>query len=243
MVSKYLHAWDVTVHEAAQIQKRLQPLVQKTNGFRLEELKTVAGIDCSLKDEGQAAIVVLSYPDLQIVDRVIVSRPITFPYVSGFLSFREIPIIMAAMERLQVQPDLLMLDGQGYAHQRRFGIACHLGLLLDRPSIGCAKSVLVGRYAELGPNPGDEALMSDRGETVAMALRTKKNSNPMIISIGHKVDLPTATLIVKSCLRGYRLPETTRLTDKLSRASTIEPVPLPPSTDTNTPLPTQATLF
>ena len=153
MASEYLHEWDVTIEEAAQIQKRLQPLVQKTDGFRLEELKTVAGIDCSLKDEGQAAIVVLSYPDLKVVDQVIVRRPITFPYVSGFLSFREIPIIMAAIERLQVQPDLLMVDGQGYAHPRRFGIACHLGLLLDRPSIGCAKSVLVGRYDGTWPEP------------------------------------------------------------------------------------------
>lgn len=242
MVSEYLHAWDVTVQEAAQIQKRLQPLVQKTNGFQLDQLKTVAGIDCSLKDEGQAAIVVLSYPDLQIVDQVIVRRHITFPYVSGFLSFREIPIIMAAIERLQVQPDLLMVDGQGYAHPRRFGIACHLGLLLDRPSIGCAKSVLVGRYAELGPNPGDEAPMSDRGETVGMALRTKKNSNPMIISIGHKIDLLTATQIVKNCLRGYRLPETTRLADKLSRANEIEPVP-PPLPHNLSDQATQTTLF
>jgi deoxyribonuclease V len=233
MTSPYAHAWDVTEAKAMEIQSRLRPLVQRSNGFELSQIKTVAGIDCSLKEEGLAAIVVLSYPDLEIVDQALAIRKITFPYVPGFLSFREAPVILEAMERLKVEPDLLMLDGQGIAHPRRFGIACHVGLVLDKPSIGCAKSVLVGRYTTLGEEVGDEAPMLDRGEVVAMALRTRKGSKPMIISSGHKIDLATSVMLVKNCLRGYRLPETTRLADKYSRVGDDEPLIETPKAKTN----------
>ena len=230
MTSPYTHPWDVTEEEAVKIQARLRPLVQRTNGFMPGSIKTVAGVDCSLREEGLAAIVVLSFPDLEIVDKVSFVHKITFPYIPGLLSFRETPIVLAAMEKLKVQPDMIMVDGQGIAHPRRFGIACHLGLFLDKPSIGCAKSVLSGHYDEqdLGQEVGDEVPMKNRGETVAMALRTRKNSKPMIISIGHKIDLETAMQYVKACLRGYRLPETTRLADKYSKVGDTEPLVVAP---------------
>ena len=153
----------------------------------------------------------------------------------GLLSFRESPLVLAAIEKLRVLPDLLMVDGQGYAHPRRFGIACHLGLLLDRPAIGCAKSVLVGRYEDPGPEAGDQAPLVHRGETIGMALRTKARTNPLIVSIGHKIDLPTAVGFVQACLRGYRLPETTRAAHQL--AGSADPSPAAPA---NT---AQGTLF
>lgn len=224
MHGQELHSWDVTVEEAAEIQKKLRPLVQTTNAVEIDKLKTVAGVDISLKDEGQAAVVVLSFPELEIVDRVIGTRKVTFPYVPGFLSFRETPLLLAALEKLKVQPDLLMLDGQGYAHPRRFGIACHIGVILDIPTIGCAKSVLVGHYKEPGPERGDQSPLVDRGETVGVALRTKPKTKPMIISIGNKIDLTTAVDLVLRCGRGYRLPETTRLADKFSRAPDATPL-------------------
>ena len=209
-----LHRWDVSPEEAQAIQNDLRSRVQKTNGFAPGDIKTVAGVDCSLKDEGQAAIVVLTFPGLEVVDRVVATRKLEFPYVPGLLSFREMPLILDAVDRLKELPDMFMLDGQGYAHPRRFGIACHLGVFLDRPSLGCAKSVLWGHYdkEKLGPNPGDQQPLLDykTKETIGIALRSKVRTNPLIISIGHKIDLPTSVEYVKQCLRGYRLPETTR---------------------------------
>ena len=223
-----LHRWDVTPEEAAQIQNDLRNRVQQTNGFEPGDIKTVAGVDCSLKDEGQAAIVVLTFPGLEVVDRVVATRKIDFPYVPGLLSFREMPVILDAVDRLKEMPDLLMVDGQGYAHPRRFGIACHLGVFLDRPSLGCAKSVLWGRFdkEKLGPNPGDQQPILDykTKETLGIALRSKVRTNPLIISIGHKIDLPTAVDFVEKCLRGYRLPETTRGAHNF--AGSAEPFPV-----------------
>jgi len=221
----YEHSWDVTVEEAMAIQSRLRPLVQKTNSFQPGEIKSVAGIDVSLKDEGQAAAVVLSFPELELLDRVVATRKLDFPYVPGYLSFREAPLVLEAIERLKVQPDLLMVDGQGYAHPRRFGIACHLGVFLDKPSIGCAKSVLTGHYDELGLNPGDQQPLTNRGEVIGMAVRTKLRTNPLIISIGHKIDLATAVDFVQKCLRGYRLPETTRAAHNFAGSAEAFPSP------------------
>lgn len=202
--------WDLTPEEAVAEQTRLATRVQQTNGFDPGTLRTVAGIDVSLKGDGQAAIVVLSFPDLAVVDEAVASVPLTFPYVPGLLSFRESPLVLAAWEKLSVRPDLLMVDGQGYAHPRRFGIACHLGVLLDLPALGVAKSVLVGKFDALGDEPGSQAPLVHRGETIGTALRAKARTNPLIISVGHKIDLPTAVALVSQCLRGYRLPEPTR---------------------------------
>ena len=164
----------------------------------------------------RAAAAVMSYPALELFEQRVIECPVSFPYVPGLLSFREIPALSLALEELSTRPDLLLVDGQGYAHPRRFGIACHLGLLLDRPTIGCAKSVLVGRADEPGPVPGDWAPLVHRDEVIGAALRTRANVKPVYVSVGHRVSLETAISIIVSCLRGYRLPEPTRLADRLA---------------------------
>jgi deoxyribonuclease V len=135
---------------------------------------------------------------------------VTFPYVPGLLSFREAPVVLEACERLQLSPDLFIVDGQGIAHPRRLGLASHLGLCFDRPTIGCAKSILVGRHAPVGPEVGDAAEMVDRGEVVGLALRTKSGVKPVYVSIGSGIDLSSAATWVLRCSRGYRLPEPQR---------------------------------
>jgi deoxyribonuclease V len=159
--------------------------------------------------------------------------------VPGLLSFRESPLVLAALEKLTIRPDLLMVDGQGYAHPRRFGIACHLGVLTDLPAIGVAKSVLVGQFEPPGPEPGDRAPLVHRGETVGIALRTKARTNPLIVSVGHKIDLPTAARFVLDCVRGYRLPETTRAAHRLAGADPADGArpPAAPPEGVNVPCP------
>jgi deoxyribonuclease V len=210
------HPWDVSVEEAIAIQQRLRPLIQESQSIALDQVRTVAGVDASYRDVGQAAIVVFSFPALEIVDQATATRESVFPYVPGLLSFREGPVVLDAMEKLRVQPDLLIFDGQGYAHPRRFGLACHLGLYLDRPSIGCAKTRLIGTYQAPGPNKGDCSPLLDEGETIGMVVRTRPHTNPLFVSVGYKIDLPTAVEAVLRCVRGYRLPETTRAADHLA---------------------------
>ena len=213
-----MHNWDVSPEEAVAIQQRLRPRVQRTNGFAPESLRTVAGVDAAYREGGRAAVVVLSYPDMEPLEEVVASRETVFPYVPGLLSFREAPPVLDALAKLRTRPDLLIFDGQGYAHPRRLGLAAHLGVYLDMPSIGCAKSRLIGRYTEPGPNPGDSSPLTDHGEVIGAVLRTKPRTNPLFISVGHKIDLDTAVAVVLRCLRGYRLPEPTRLADRLSKA-------------------------
>ena len=213
-----MHTWDVSPEEAVAIQQRLRAHVRPTNSFTLESLRTVAGVDAAYREGGRAAVVVLSYPDMRPLEEVVASRETVFPYVPGLLSFREAPAVLDALAKLRTRPDLLIFDGQGYAHPRRLGLAAHLGVYLDMPSIGCAKSRLIGRYDEPGPNPGDRSPLVDRGEVIGAVLRTKPRTNPLFISIGHKIDLDTAVAVVLRCLRGYRLPEPTRLADRLSKA-------------------------
>jgi deoxyribonuclease V len=220
-----MHKWDLTPEEAVALQKQLASQVQRTNGSDPEAVRFIAGIDASYRKpkEGEtgegtsyAAVVVLSFPELEIVDRATATAPTVFPYVPGLLSFRETPPVLEALTKLSVKPDLLMLDGQGIAHPRRFGIACHVGVLTDTPSIGVAKSVLTGRYEDLGDQPGDTAPLVYRGETIGMALRSKMRTNALILSPGHKIDLSTTVRMVQACLRGYRLPETTRQAHNLA---------------------------
>ncbi len=217
---RHLHRWDVTPAEARALQRELASQVVLED--RLGEIQHVAGIDLAFPRRGgavigRAALVVLDWPSLRPSTRLVVERPVTFPYVPGLLSFRESPLALAAFERLERPPDLVVVDGHGYAHPRRFGIACHLGLLLDLPTVGCAKSILVGTAAEPGSEPGDWTPLVEGGEVIGAAVRTRRGSKPVYVSIGHRVALGTAVdLIVRSC-RGYRLPEPTRLADRLSR--------------------------
>lgn len=180
--------------------------------------RLVAGLDVSMErgsDVGYAGIVVLALPTLETVEEVAAVAPIPMPYVPGLLSFRELPPVAAAWERLRTVPDALIFDGQGYAHPRRFGIACHGGLLFGRPSVGCAKSILVGTHAPLPPERGARAPLVDRGETVGTAIRLRERTNPVFVSPGHLMDVETAVAVVLSVSTGYREPETTRRAHRL----------------------------
>lgn len=218
-----MHEWTVSPSEALEIQQRLRPLVAQGPPVALDSIHTVAGIDAAYKEGGRAAIVVLSFPELQVVDSATAFLPSVFPYVPGLLSFREGPVVEAAMKKLRVRPDLLMFDGQGYAHPRRVGLASHMGLFLDLPSIGCAKSRLVGHFTEPGPNPGDRAPLTDHGEVIGAVLRTKPRTNPLFISIGYRITLEDAVEVVLRCLRGYRLPEPTRAAHNLAGGISTPP--------------------
>lgn len=212
MQVQQLHPWQVSPAEAQAIQRRLAGLVSRSNELTLP--KFVAGVDISApSSRGTAvgAVVVVSYPDLAVADVQVTERRIDFPYVPGLLSFREAPLVLAACEQLTTIPDLVLVDGQGIAHPRRFGLASHLGLLLDTPSVGCAKSILCGRHETLEETPGSFAEIQHNGEVIGAALRTRAGVKPVYVSIGHKVDLSSALSWVMKCCRGYRLPEPTRL--------------------------------
>ena len=212
------HAWPLTVEEAVTIQQQLRGEVITLDQME-EPVKYVAGVDMGFEAAGtisRAAVVVLSFPDLQLQESAIARRPTSFPYVPGFLSFREIPAVLDAMEQLSITPDLVLCDGQGIAHPRRFGIACHLGIIINMPTIGVAKSLLIGKYQEVPEQKGSWQPLMHRSETIGAVLRTRTGTKPLYISSGHRVSLPTALDYVLRCTPKYRLPETTRLADKLA---------------------------
>jgi len=212
MLQKPLHSWKVTPKEAIEIQQRLRSAVI-LEPCDLSQVKLVAGADVSY-DKGSdkifAAVVVLELPALAVVAKSGVVDEATFPYIPGLLSFREAPAVLKAWEQLNCQPEALLLDGQGLAHPRRVGLACHIGLWVNIPSVGCAKTLLVGSYEEPLPEAGSHTPLVDKGERVGVALRTKDRTNPMFISPGHRVDMESAIALVMRCLKGYRQPEPTR---------------------------------
>ncbi|MDE0469590.1 MAG: deoxyribonuclease V [Candidatus Poribacteria bacterium] len=204
-----LHSWDVSPEEARQIQNRLR--TQVVTADRFGTINTVAGVDIGLKkDIARASVVVLSFPELQVVDSVVTESPVRFPYIPGLLSFREIPPSLIAFSQLQTEPDLVIVDGQGIAHPRRFGLASHLGLVLDKPTIGCAKSRLWGRYEEPDSEQGAYTYLTDKDEVIGAAVRTRTNVRVVYVSIGHRISLDSARTWTLACCQGYRLPETTR---------------------------------
>lgn len=209
-----LHRWDVTREEALEIQKKLVNRLKLVPDFKIEDIKKIAGIDVSFTDDHSiAAIVVMSFPTLEVLEQEIAVVKTNFPYIPGLLAFREAPPIIECAKRIKAEPDVLLVDGQGIAHPRRFGIACHIGLLLDKPSIGCAKSWLLGEkqgYPPLPPIPkekGAVAYLSDGKDIVAAALRSAEGKPPIFISPGHKIDLETAIKITIATIKeGQRLP-------------------------------------
>ncbi|WP_019989439.1 deoxyribonuclease V [Rudanella lutea] len=214
-----LHPWDVTPTEAVALQQqmrqqiRIEPLTQP--------VRTIAGCDISFnkfEETVYAGIVVLNLADLSVLEEVGVISRATFPYVPGLLSFREAPALLEAWEKLQKAPDAVMFDGHGMAHPRRIGIAAHIGLFIDRPSFGCGKSVLVGKYDEPAPERGNWSPMRHYGEVVGAALRTKNRVNPVYVSPGHRIDLPAAIELTLACDGGYRIPEPTRRAHNLVNA-------------------------
>jgi deoxyribonuclease V len=217
----HMHAWPTTLEEAQAIQQQLRTQVITHDDFG--QVRTIAGVDAGYEGDPQAgqaiaraAVVVLSYPSLEPLDYVVARRPAPIPYIPGFLSFREAPAVLAALEELRVRPDLLICDGQGIAHPRRMGIATHVGLLSGIPSIGCAKSLLVGHHAPVPDERGAYVPLTYRGEQVGVALRTRVGVKPVYISVGHRISLPSAIEFVMSCVTKYRLPETTRAADGLA---------------------------
>ena len=212
------HAWPSTLEEAIVIQEKLRDRVITEDQLQ-EPVQHVAGVDMGFEADGtisRAAVAVLSFPDLQVIETSLAYRPTTFPYVPGFLSFREIPAVLDALEKIKTTPDIILCDGQGIAHPRRLGIASHLGLLIDMPTIGVAKSRLVGKYEELPETKGSSQPLIYKGETVGAVLRSRTGVKPLYISSGHRISLPTAIDYVLRCTPKYRLPETTRIADKLA---------------------------
>ena len=207
-----LHEWEVSIARAREIQLSLAKKVVIENGVVNPRL--IAGIDISSPDArgvARGAVVVLSYPEFGIVEVKIVEDKVMFPYIPGLLSFRESPLLLAAFEKLCNVPDLVLIDGQGIAHPRRFGLASHVGLFLGLPTIGCAKSILCGQHQPVGKEAGSHAELFDNGELVGAALRTKSGVKPIYVSVGHRINLASALQWVMKCYRGYRIPEPTRL--------------------------------
>ena len=210
-------AWPTTIAAAQALQTQLATQVQTVDD--LPPIHYVAGVDVGFIEGNRvarAAIAVLSYPELHLHDQSVACLPVTFPYIPGLLSFREIPVILHALNQLRQLPDLLLCDGQGLAHPRRCGIACHLGLLTGIPAIGVAKSRLVGYHAPVGETRGDWQPLRDKNATIGAALRTRPGTNLLYISPGHRISLATSIAYVLNCTRRYRLPETTRWAHKLA---------------------------
>lgn len=227
--------WDLSPEQATRQQAQLATRVRAENDF--DRVDFVAGVDVGFEQENtiaRAAVVVLRFPSLEPAAFAIARRPVTFPYVPGLLAYRELPAVLDAFEQLAREPDLIIVDGQGYAHPRRFGIACHLGVLLDKPSIGCAKSILVGRAETPENRVGAWTPLIHKGETIGAAVRTKLNTarvvNPVYISIGHRINLETAIDYVLRSTRGYRVPETTRYAHKVAGGASLDLNDDPPDT-------------
>ncbi len=212
-----LHRWDLTSTQAAKLQETLRVQVEPHDGF--DAIHTVAGIDLGYDPSGRvarAAVVLLSFPDLLPKERCTAQRPVTFPYIPGLLAFREMPAALAAFERLQTTPDLVLCDGHGLAHPRRFGLACHLGLWLDLPTIGVAKRLLVGSHPPLDEKRGAWVPIRHEGVTIGAALRTRCGVRPVYVSVGHRVSLESAVALTLKCAPRYRIPEPLRQAHRLA---------------------------
>ncbi len=210
-------AWPTDVAAARAVQEALREQVIREDA--LGAVRLVAGIDVGFEDGGQttrAAVAVVEFPGLQLYEQAVSRMPTRFPYVPGYLSFRELPAVLQALDKLNCQPDLLLCDGQGLAHPRRFGLACHLGVLTDLPSIGVAKSRLLGTHDAVPAEIGQWVPLYDKEEMVGAVVRTRTNVTPLYVSIGHRIALETAIDYVLRCTTRFRLPETTRLAHRLA---------------------------
>ncbi len=213
----HIHSWNMSPKEAIALQQHLRGHLCIADDFT--EITTVAGVDVGFEKNNtitRAAVAILDYPSLNLREWVIARQPTRFPYVPGLLSFREIPAVLDALERLSCLPDILLCDGQGVAHPRRMGIASHLGLLLDLPTIGVGKSRLIGLYDEPGEEKGAWSTLYDKGEEIGCVLRSRTRVKPLFVSPGHRVGYDSARQWVMNCLGRYRLPETTRWAHRLA---------------------------
>ncbi len=206
-----LHILSLSPGEARRLQGELAPRVVERPTLDLSRVRHVAGADVSTQGErGYATVVVLSFPELEVVEVRGYEAPLSFPYVPGLLAFREIPPVVGALREVESEVDALILDAHGLAHPRGMGLASHLGLFLDAPTVGCAKTRLVGKHEEPGPEKGSTADLVNRGKVIGKVVRTRKNVSPVYVSVGDRIDLDSAVGLVLACCTRYRLPETTR---------------------------------
>jgi len=226
-----LHSWGVSVEEAKEIQKKLKTQIStdKTQifaeggfafGESTDKIKRIAAVDVSYKDDKAKAVVcIFSFPDLNLLEKRIISKRVRFPYLPGLLSFREGPVILEAFKRIRLEPDLILFDGQGIMHPRRMGMATHLGIILNKPAIGCAKNHLYGEFKLPQEKRGSYSYVYDKkkGEIMGVALRTKDKVKPLFVSVGFRIDLPTAIKIIWETTHKYRLPEPLRLAHYLTK--------------------------
>ncbi|MFC0339111.1 Endonuclease V [Kushneria avicenniae] len=218
-----LHEWTVDPDTAIALQKSLAPRVVRHD--EIGDVEHIAGVDIGFEEGGEttrAVVVIMRWPSLEIVERVLHRKPTQMPYIPGLLSFRELPAALEAFEQLSVMPDLLMVDGMGIAHPRRLGIAAHLGLWLDLPAIGVGKSRLCGQHDEVPDSRGHWVALTHRNETIGGVLRTRERVKPLYISTGHRVSLETSIDWVMQCLTRYKLPEPTRQADRIASRRTAE---------------------
>jgi deoxyribonuclease V len=213
------HPWNLNQQKAVELQQQLSREVILTSGFKMKKVTTVAGVDTHYHNGlATAAVVTLRLTDLAAVDHATATQGVKFPYIPGLLSFREGPVVLDAIRKLTSPPDVLIFDGQGIAHPRRFGLACHMGLLVDIPSIGCAKTWLSGRYTEPDQEKGSYSYLRDGKEIIGAVVRTRRNVKPLFVSVGHRINLRDSIRIVLKCCRRYRLPEPIRLAHAEARA-------------------------
>ena len=220
------HSWNLSPKDGAALQRKLSPRVVTYDD--LPSVETVAGVDVGTEAGGKrarAAVVVLDRHTLSVHERVSAQRALEFPYVPGLLSFRELPVVLDALAKLSALPDLILCDGQGYAHPRRFGLACHLGVVTETPTIGVGKTRLLGEHGSVPDRRGAWVALKDGEETIGAVLRSRRGVKPIFVSIGHRVCLDTAVRLVMECTGKYKLPETTRQAHQLaSVAGTSKPV-------------------
>ena len=217
----HVHPWDVSPKEAIAIQRELAGKVQPAP--LTTDVKHIAGVDVSVSgDAFQTAIVVLELKSLEVVDEAVWRGNVPFPYIPGLLSFREMPAILPALEKLSIWPDVFMTDSQGLAHPRRFGLACHLGVMLNMPAFGVAKTRFIGRYKEPGLSKGSRSPLEDKGEIVGSVVRTRDKVKPVFISLGHLTTLEDAVRLTFASTTKYKIPEPTRLAHKLSKTKNAE---------------------
>lgn len=219
MITPALHEWNLAPRDAVALQRRLAVRIERED--RIDEVRHIAGVDIGFEQGGEitrAAVVVLAWPSLEVVEQLVHREPTRMPYIPGLLSFRELPAALGAFARLEHAVQLVMVDGHGIAHPRRLGVASHLGLWLDLPTLGVAKSRLTGRHDEPGPERGDWTLLEDprADEVIGAVLRTRPRVKPVFVSPGHRLCLATALDWVIACLGRTKLPEPTRLADRLA---------------------------
>jgi deoxyribonuclease V len=218
----------LTPAAAIALQEQLRQRVIVVDDFDLDHLNLIAGVDVGFESEDRvacAAIAVLQFPHLTIQESQVIRRPTTFPYVPGLLAFREVPVTMEVLGTLKRKPDLLICDGNGYIHPRRCGFACHLGIISGIPSIGVAKTPFIGEHGPLADHRGAWQPILDQGEVIGAAVRTQAKVKPVYVSVGHRISLATAIKIVLQCAPTFRLPETTRQADQLSKGNATPVVP------------------